>query len=297
MGQDRQAQPATDGELSQTEPADAVPQPPASDGASAHSHPSDTAPPQPQAQPGGDAGSAQPEPPGPAVKPPQRIDWMKAATVVAALAAAGGLIFSAWTSYYSVQTAQDQLDQSREDADRELRQQAVLVSTWTQIDGSNAARGEPGVTTGYIANRSLDPIDQVVVGLSTELEGDPRTFPLDYKEAKTMLYLGALPPCSRVTLPAIVAKHQLGPGTPLEVSYHIPGVSFIDVYGQQWARPSSGPLQPLNEGGPVDSKGNLSAMSKVLFEDEVLELTWTLAGASNTEVPAPEPLEECGPAK
>ncbi|WP_405591894.1 hypothetical protein [Streptomyces sp. NBC_01092] len=222
---------------------------------------------------------------------------MKAATVVAALAAAGGLIFSAWTSYYSVQTAQDQLDQSREDADRELRQQAVLVSTWTQIDGSNAARGEPGVTTGYIANRSLDPIDQVVVGLSTELEGDPRTFPLDYKENKTMLYLGALPPCSRVTLPAIVAKRQLGPGMPLEVSYHIPGVSFIDVYGQRWARPSSGPLQPLKEGGPVDSKGNLSAMSKVLFEDEVLELTWAPAGASNTEVPAPEPLEECGPDK
>lgn len=90
---------------------------------------------------------------------------MQLATVVAALAAAGGLIFSGWTGYYSVRTAQDQLDQSREDADREQRQQAVLVSTWVQ-------KGEKEQTTGFLTNRSLDPIHQVAIGIAAGPDGD-----------------------------------------------------------------------------------------------------------------------------
>lgn len=53
-------------------------------------------------------------------------------------AAAGGLIFSSWTSYYSVQAAHDQLDQPREDADRELRQRAIRVNA-----GVNGFQGHP----------------------------------------------------------------------------------------------------------------------------------------------------------
>ncbi|MDQ0904210.1 hypothetical protein QFZ22_000195 [Streptomyces canus] len=218
----------------------------------------------------------------------RRVDWMMIATVVAAFAAAGGLIFSGWTSYYSVETARDQLAQSREEADRELRQQAVLVSAWTQ-------QGEKEQTTGFITNRSLDPVHQVIVALSTKLEGDPRTFPIDYKESMVLVDVGSLPPCSRVTIPAVLAKHQLGPGFALDVNYTIPGVSFVDVYGKRWARPSSGPLQPLKEALP-SSKEGASAISKALLGKK----NWSggmanqPSGASYSEVPAAEPLKDCG---
>ncbi|MET8218058.1 hypothetical protein [Streptomyces hirsutus] len=221
---------------------------------------------------------------------------MQVATLVAAFAAAGGLVFSGWTGYYSVQTAEDQLAQSREEADRELRQQAVLVSTWTQIDGSNAPRGEPGETTGFITNRSLDPVHHVIVGLSTK--PDNGVLPAsEYKESMALVYVGSLPPCSRVTLPSRLARRQLGPGMPPDINYTIPGLSFIDVYGKRWARPLSGPLQPLKEELHGSEEG-LSSIEKELFGKRLrLGLVNQPSGAGFSEVPAPESLKDCGSGK
>lgn len=98
-----------------------------------------------------------------------------------------------------------------------------------------------------------------------------------------------------MTLPPAVAKHQLGPGFTLNVNYTIPGVSFVDVYGKRWARPSSGPLQPLNEALPSTKEG-ASSISKALFGKK----NWSEgtanqpSGASYSEIPAPEPLKDCG---
>ncbi|MER6307920.1 hypothetical protein [Streptomyces sp. NPDC001657] len=227
---------------------------------------------------------------------------MQFATVVAAFAAAGGLIFSAWTGYYSVEVARDQLDQSREDADRELRQQAVLVSTWTQwTSDSSTPRGEPGEMTGFITNRSLDPVDQVVVGVAAGVGGDrPNQDPARSKGPKVLLGLGPLPPCSRVVIPAKAVRDALGRGTPVDVSYKIAGVSFVDVYGQRWARLSSGPLQPLKEVSARSkhpSWDNAQSTSKVLLGGKNLDTVWAFPGSNISGLDAPKSLKDCGAEK
>ncbi|MET9088410.1 hypothetical protein ABZX77_42105 [Streptomyces sp. NPDC004237] len=221
---------------------------------------------------------------------------MQFATVVAALAAAIGLIFTAWTGYWSVEVARDQLGQSREDADRELRQQAVLVSAWTQTDGSNAPHGEPGGITGFITNRSLDPVDQVVVGIGARKADEPISTS-QRSSLKTLLYLGPLPPCSRVTISATAVKHALG-GT--DIDYTISGVSFVDVYGQRWARVSSGPLKPLEDLSSESSdpfNGNAESIWKALYRKKGISIVWTVPGAGNSELDAPKSLEDCGAEK
>jgi hypothetical protein len=252
--------------------------------------------PQQQPQPTGDEAPDQTEPSSSTTQQRPRRDWIQISTLVAALAAAGGLVFSGWTGYYSVRTAQDQLDQSRADADRELRQQAVLVSTWTQADGSNALRGEPGGVTGFITNRSLDPVDQVLVGIATQKGGDPVT--TQTNRPKILLYLGLLPPCSRVTISAAAAKRALASRTDRE--YVISGVSFVDVYGQRWARVSSGPLEPLAEASDESRDpfmDNHQSILKVLTGSKELPTVWTIPGAGASILGAPKPLEDCGAEK
>ncbi|SED57781.1 hypothetical protein SAMN05216533_0006 [Streptomyces sp. Ag109_O5-10] len=154
--------------------------------------------------------------------------------------------------------------------------------------------GEKAQTTGFITNRSLDPVHHVVVGFSTKLEGQT-SVPMDYKESMALVYVGSIPPCSRVTIPPTAAEHQLGPGTTPDVIYTIPGVSFIDIYGKQWARPSTGPLQPL-KGSWAVSERNLSSISKALFGKVIrpLGMMNQPSGAPYSEIPAPEPLKDCG---
>jgi hypothetical protein len=207
--------------------------------------------------------------------------------VIAALAASGGLAFSGWTSYYSVRTAQAQLDQSREDADRELRQQAVQVSTWTQIDGTNAPRGEPGKTTGFVMNRSLDPVAQVIIGIATEADSKE-------KAHNFTLELGDLPPCSKVTIPAEVV-HAVG--IRMEVNYRIVGVSLADVYGQRWTRLSSGPLLRIKEASAKEKDETpyyQGEIDKALFGVMYIPGASGVPGAGNSPVAAPEPLKDCG---
>ncbi|MEV8435069.1 hypothetical protein [Streptomyces chartreusis] len=227
---------------------------------------------------------------------PKRIDWMQISAVGAALAAAGGLIFSAWTSYYSVQTAEDQLEQSREDADREVRQQAVLVSTWTQTDGRGAPRGEPGKTMGFVTNRSLDPVDEVIVGIAVRTEADLPSGPVRPQSPRTMLYLGPLPPCSRVTIPAKVVEYSQA-GLRVD-SYSITGMSFVDVYGQRWARIASGPLQPMKEAPAKEGSNafeeNAKSIQKALSGKQKVRVWSAIPGAGNSELDAPKPLEDCG---
>ncbi|MFE6737494.1 hypothetical protein [Streptomyces tubercidicus] len=227
---------------------------------------------------------------------------MQFATVVAAFAAAGGLIFSAWTGYYSVEVARDQLGQSREDADRERRQQAVLVSTWTQwTSNSSTPRGEPGEMTGFLTNRSLDPVDQVAVGVAAGVGGDrPNQDAARSKGPKVLLDLGPLPPCSRVVIPAEAVRHALGPGTPADVRYKIAGVSFVDVYGKRWARLSSGPLQPLKEASARSkhpSWDNAQSTAKVLLGGKNLNTVWANPGSNISGLDAPKSLKDCGAEK
>jgi hypothetical protein len=145
---------------------------------------------------------------------------MLIATMIAAFVAAGGLVTSAWTGYYQVKTAQDQLAQSKEDSEKELQSQASLVSSWT-MDGKS------GKTTGYFANRSLDPISQVTIGIARGLDGETQEGL--YRGDKELLDLSDVPPCSIITIPQSQA-----PGN--AQYFAIAGFSFVDVRGQRWGR-------------------------------------------------------------
>ncbi|WP_328980682.1 hypothetical protein [Streptomyces canus] len=70
------------------------------------------------------------------------------------------MVFTGIATYYDAATASDQLDQAREDARSQSREQAEHVWYWTERRG-------PMLTDGYIhvVNRSADPVSGVVVGL------------------------------------------------------------------------------------------------------------------------------------
>ncbi|MFE9018130.1 hypothetical protein ACFYNL_06085 [Streptomyces sp. NPDC007808] len=76
-------------------------------------------------------------------------------TALAAIAAIGGLWAQAVATYWSQQTAKDQLAQSREDGNRELRAQASRVTFWI-------AATEDGPRP-HIANRSQDAVTAVYI--------------------------------------------------------------------------------------------------------------------------------------
>ena len=134
------------------------------------------------------------------------MDWAKHTTVFAAVVAATGLAISAWGTLKSAQVADDQLSQSRESAQEQLRQQAVRVTMWGT---KNAV---------VIANRSLDPVTGVA-----------RSYFLSSSSDGT--YLGVIPPCSQVSIP--LATSQIA---------HQPELLFLDADGREWAREPNGRL-------------------------------------------------------
>lgn len=88
--------------------------------------------------------------------PWRRIPWTHLGAVIGALAAIGGLIFTAVATYYSAAVSSDQLQQSREDAEREERAQASRVSFWFATEASGRRL--------HVMNRSPDPVTEVTFG-------------------------------------------------------------------------------------------------------------------------------------
>ncbi|MFE1879486.1 hypothetical protein [Streptomyces diastatochromogenes] len=58
-------------------------------------------------------------------------------TVIGALAAIGGLVFTAVATYYSAAVSDDQLQESRQAADRAERAQAARVSFWVDTESGD----------------------------------------------------------------------------------------------------------------------------------------------------------------
>ncbi|MFZ4132676.1 hypothetical protein OG986_33475 [Streptomyces cellulosae] len=138
-------------------------------------------------------------------------------SLIVSTASAGlGLILTAIVTWFGVLTAQDQLDQSREDADKEVRQQASRVTSWV-------LPGENGKKVQVIANRTLEPILGMVfyypVGVDTQ----------NGSISMVAQRLGQIPPCTSV-LTEIPERN----------SFH--GFTFVDSSGRGWTRDSDGNL-------------------------------------------------------
>ncbi|MEU5072542.1 hypothetical protein AB0G76_13425 [Streptomyces asoensis] len=117
--------------------------------------------------------------------------------MIGALAAIGGLIFTAVATYYSAEISEDQLHQSQDEADRDVRAQAVRVSVW---NGSLLEEPVQDVTPTHlhVMNRSPDPI--VNVHLRLTVERVVTSYEPTPKFPTLNIILNSIPPCTELTM-------------------------------------------------------------------------------------------------
>ncbi|MDX3065814.1 MULTISPECIES: hypothetical protein [Streptomyces] len=157
--------------------------------------------------------------------------------------------------------AEDQLEQSREDAERRSRDQAMRVTYW--VDGG---MGEP--TRLHLMNRSLDPVSGVYLRFRAQ---DDSGLLLDLRDegnsgsnsiVSFFLFMETVSPCTEITIDAESLRYGNKrkkfprPGQVL-LSGH--KVRFWDRDGAVWERTTMR-LQRL-KGAEVDS-------ANWLFEDD-----------------------------
>ncbi|GAA1891913.1 hypothetical protein GCM10009837_12480 [Streptomyces durmitorensis] len=154
--------------------------------------------------------------------------------VVGALAAIGGLVFTAVATYYSAAVAEDQLQQSREVAEKEARDQASRVSLW--------AVGFQH-TEVHVLNRSQDPLTATrLFGEVDFVEPPNLTKPLT---AQLYVDLFNMAPCTEVILRPNRWVVMTSDGERLDmkkarglISYM--ALELIDRDGQSWLRTNGG---------------------------------------------------------
>ncbi|MGQ4386591.1 hypothetical protein [Streptomyces sp. SAS_270] len=165
-----------------------------------------------------------------------------------ALAAIGGLVFTAVATYYSAVVSQDQLQQSREDAERERRSQAMRVSLWTEDQVANNMRL-------HIMNRSPDPVTDVSAGFLVR-KGAWGDDSADEPGRYGGLYvdLPNLPPCSEMIVKPESLRWHVPNGTsprelPADARVFIEWMGFVDRDSNRWLR-QDGALLPFLENVP-----------------------------------------------
>ncbi|MGW6290947.1 hypothetical protein [Streptomyces sp. NPDC055107] len=162
----------------------------------------------------------------------RRLPWVHIGTTAGAIAAIGGLIFTGVATYYSAKIGSDQLQQSREDADRKERSQAEQVSFYVSGEGS--------AQDVHIINRSLDPIYSPGVSFWAETyDADPRNTATTERWYYGASEYGDLGPCSELVFKAsnfkavrsIAQRRHL-----FTESAQILTMSFTDRAGKRWYR-------------------------------------------------------------
>ncbi|MFJ3776526.1 hypothetical protein ACIPX0_33005 [Streptomyces sp. NPDC090075] len=162
--------------------------------------------------------------------------------VFGVVAAIGSLLFTAIATYYDAAVSADELAQSRDDADREERAQAKLVSFWVE-----QSSGVDYVNV-HIANRSPDPITNFSMS-------GPLTYWLNDKtkhQDDVILKIGDLAPCTEI----VYREHDLilwtvkyGPDMRVTQTFWEPReATFTDGGGSNWRRDKTS----LRMGSSVD---------------------------------------------
>jgi hypothetical protein len=194
------------------------------------------------------------------VSGPRGVSWVHLGTVVGAMAAIGSVVFTRVATYYSALVAGDQLQQSREYAERGQRQQAELVSYWV----------EPLVKgvgwRVHVVNRSADPVYDVGLGFSV---GTAQLGP-DVDEVVYMHWRGDMGPCSELLYEQSATDvFSAPPGLPrpLVGRPEIDWLMFTDRAGKQWLRePNS--LSPRRAAAdpparpPIKVRGSITSEPK-----------------------------------
>lgn len=196
----------------------------------------------------------------------QRADWSKHTAVIAAAVAALGLGVTAWGTLMSARVAEDQLKESKEQRTERSKEQAGRVTFWQ----------EPEVTV--VANRSLDPAD---VYLKISSVGGSHA-------VSDVKYLGTIPPCIRLSLPAKKLLEVLSDekSAPDLSSVYVSMIYLSDTYGKKWQRSSYGQLEPGWDEATVQVERMNALLTQALGYRGVL--------LSDPSVKS-EALDSCGP--
>ncbi|WP_175407489.1 hypothetical protein [Streptomyces sp. TRM64462] len=113
----------------------------------------------------------------------RRADWTRIGTVAAIVAGIGTLVFTGVTTYYQAKVSQEQLEQARNDADRDVRSQAARVSFWRSSTDETLRV--------HLMNRSADPVYGVSMDIAVA-EGTERW--------KARLSLASVAPCTELII-------------------------------------------------------------------------------------------------
>ncbi|MGW6354622.1 hypothetical protein ACWFR5_05295 [Streptomyces sp. NPDC055092] len=126
--------------------------------------------------------------------------------------------------------SKDQLEQSREDSEREVRSQASQVSFWFEGQGSK----DPVL---HVLNRSPDPVTHPMVAFVADIfatKGTPDTLAIG------KIDLGVLPPCSLLIIRSQQLRTQaMGESAEMPDTYlwlSKTYMSFVDRDGRYWGR-------------------------------------------------------------
>lgn len=158
----------------------------------------------------------------------EKRSWAHLATVIGAVAAIGSVAFSGWATYISAVVATDQLNQSREDSEKEERRQASRVTFWTEE--------EAGDFWKTMVNRTPDPVSMSIVYL---------TFTDQPWGGFTSAYASSdgLPPCTEIVFKLSDQKEEILAlvdgwlrDEALEFSGSVEHLQFVDAAGAIWLR-------------------------------------------------------------
>jgi hypothetical protein len=195
-----------------------------------------------------------------------RVDWGKVGTVAAVILGAGSLLLTAVATYYGAMVSKDQLEQSQEDATRQERGQALLVTHWADETAS-------GHWQVHILNRSVDPITGVKAEALLERE-DKVDRPTLIRQVAYDLNVGDLAPCTELIYDeddfseAAWSANKNGSVAqelhlPIVVNGSVGSTDFTDSNGYSWERSLLG-LEVLNDEwrSPVRSRDLFSGEAK-----------------------------------
>jgi hypothetical protein len=172
------------------------------------------------------------------------IPWVAIGTALGAAAAIGGVVFTGIATYYGAKVAADQLEQSREDSEREERQQAKTFSYWMEEDRKVGLKL-------HIQNRSPDPIPHAMAYLygGAEVEKWPSGDRV-LKTAVVRLTTTRLAPCTKLTYAVAPFDSSPVPDPASDggrstfnwikfTAKRVEGVRFVDRDGKRWERTST----------------------------------------------------------
>ncbi|MBC2906211.1 hypothetical protein [Streptomyces cupreus] len=160
------------------------------------------------------------------------MDLVKAGTVITIVVSLLGLLLTGIGTLYGALVAQDQLEQSQEDAEAKRRAQAARVSYW-------ADRQQDGTWRVHVMNRSPDPIANVGLGFEAHFVPGLR------ESVAFTVRVPSVPPCSDMVVEQEALRYIDLPRTNDELVFPQPLQGDLPDYRKLDANPGAVRVEPF----------------------------------------------------